>query len=81
MAEPGGSGPIGPYPPGTETDEQRDEYDRPDEIVLHQQRHHAQHHALHRHRPDERRHAAAAERHQVQAHRQADQEIESAVHG
>ncbi len=28
MAEPGGSGPIGPYPPGTETDEQRDEYDR-----------------------------------------------------
>src|SRR6478752_478426 len=28
MAAPGGSGPIGPYPPGTETDEQRDEYDR-----------------------------------------------------
>ncbi len=28
MAEPGGSGPIGPYPPGVETDEQRDEYDR-----------------------------------------------------
>ena len=28
MAEPGGSGPVGPYPPGTETDEQRDEYDR-----------------------------------------------------
>lgn len=28
MAEPGGSGPIGPYPPGTDTDEQRDEYDR-----------------------------------------------------
>jgi len=28
MTAPGGSGPIGPYPPGTETDEQRDEYDR-----------------------------------------------------
>ena len=28
MAEPGGSGPIGPYPPGVETEEQRDEYDR-----------------------------------------------------
>jgi flavin reductase (DIM6/NTAB) family NADH-FMN oxidoreductase RutF len=28
MAEPGGSGPIGPYPPEIETDEQRDEYDR-----------------------------------------------------
>ena len=28
MAEPGGSGPIGPYPPGVETDEQRVEYDK-----------------------------------------------------
>ena len=28
MTEPGGSGPIGPYPPGVETDEQHDEYDR-----------------------------------------------------
>lgn len=28
MAEPGGTGPIGPYPPRVETDEQRDEYDR-----------------------------------------------------
>jgi flavin reductase (DIM6/NTAB) family NADH-FMN oxidoreductase RutF len=28
MAAPGGSGPIGPYPPGVETDEQKDEYDR-----------------------------------------------------
>ena len=28
MAAPGGSGPIGPYPAGVETDEQRDEYDR-----------------------------------------------------
>ncbi len=28
MTEPGGSGPIGPYPPGVGTDEQRDEYDR-----------------------------------------------------
>ncbi len=28
MAEPGGTGPIGPYPPGTETDEQRVEYDK-----------------------------------------------------
>jgi len=28
MAAPGGSGPIGPYPPGVETDEQHDEYDR-----------------------------------------------------
>ncbi|MGH9024870.1 MAG: flavin reductase family protein, partial [Acidimicrobiia bacterium] len=28
MTEPGGTGPIGPYPPGIESDEQRDEYDR-----------------------------------------------------
>ena len=28
MAEPGGSGPIGPYPPGVEGDEAQDEYDR-----------------------------------------------------
>ena len=28
MAAPGGSGPIGSYPAGVETDEQRDEYDR-----------------------------------------------------
>jgi flavin reductase (DIM6/NTAB) family NADH-FMN oxidoreductase RutF len=28
VAEPGGSGPIGPYPPGVETEEQQDEYDR-----------------------------------------------------
>jgi flavin reductase (DIM6/NTAB) family NADH-FMN oxidoreductase RutF len=28
MAAPGGSGPIGPYPSGVETDEQKDEYDR-----------------------------------------------------
>ena len=28
MAEPGGSGPIGPYPPGVEGEEARDEYDR-----------------------------------------------------
>ena len=28
MAEPGGTGPIGPYPPGVETEEQQDEYDR-----------------------------------------------------
>ena len=28
MAEPGGSGPIGPYPPGVETEAQQDEYDR-----------------------------------------------------
>jgi flavin reductase (DIM6/NTAB) family NADH-FMN oxidoreductase RutF len=28
MAAPGGSGPIGPYPPGIDTDEQKDEYDR-----------------------------------------------------
>jgi flavin reductase (DIM6/NTAB) family NADH-FMN oxidoreductase RutF len=28
MAEPGGSGPIGPYPPRVETEEQQDEYDR-----------------------------------------------------
>ena len=28
MAEPGGSGPIGPYPAGVETEEQKDEYDR-----------------------------------------------------
>jgi flavin reductase (DIM6/NTAB) family NADH-FMN oxidoreductase RutF len=34
MAEPGGSGPIGPYPPGIETDEQRDEYDRRRRRVL-----------------------------------------------
>jgi flavin reductase (DIM6/NTAB) family NADH-FMN oxidoreductase RutF len=34
MAEPGGSGPIGPYPPGIETDERRDEYDRRRRRVL-----------------------------------------------
>lgn len=28
MAEPGGSAPVGPYPPGVETDEQRTEYDK-----------------------------------------------------
>jgi flavin reductase (DIM6/NTAB) family NADH-FMN oxidoreductase RutF len=28
MAEPGGSGPVGPYPPGVETNDQQDEYDR-----------------------------------------------------
>jgi flavin reductase (DIM6/NTAB) family NADH-FMN oxidoreductase RutF len=28
MAEPGGSGPVGPYPPAVETDDQKDEYDR-----------------------------------------------------
>jgi flavin reductase (DIM6/NTAB) family NADH-FMN oxidoreductase RutF len=28
MAEPGGSGPVGPYPPGVDTDDQKDEYDR-----------------------------------------------------
>lgn len=28
MAEPGGSGPIGPYPPAVETDEQQVEYDK-----------------------------------------------------
>jgi flavin reductase (DIM6/NTAB) family NADH-FMN oxidoreductase RutF len=28
MAEPGGTGPIGPYPPGVASDEQQDEYDR-----------------------------------------------------
>jgi flavin reductase (DIM6/NTAB) family NADH-FMN oxidoreductase RutF len=28
MASPGGSGPIGPYPPGVESDEQREDYDK-----------------------------------------------------
>jgi flavin reductase (DIM6/NTAB) family NADH-FMN oxidoreductase RutF len=28
MAEPGGSGPIGPYPPGVEGEEAQDQYDR-----------------------------------------------------
>lgn len=28
MAEPGGTGPIGPYPAGVETDDQRSEYDK-----------------------------------------------------
>ena len=28
MAEPGGSGPIGPYPPGVESADQQEEYDR-----------------------------------------------------
>ena len=28
MTEPGGTGPIGPYPSGVETEEQREEYDR-----------------------------------------------------
>lgn len=34
MAEPGGTGPIGPYPPDVETDEQRDAYDRQRRRVL-----------------------------------------------
>ena len=34
MAEPGGSGPIGPYPPGVDSDETRDEYDRMRRRVL-----------------------------------------------
>ena len=28
MAAPGGTGPIGPFPAGVDTDEARDEYDR-----------------------------------------------------
>ncbi len=28
MAAPGGSGPIGPYPPGVDTDDEREEYDK-----------------------------------------------------
>ena len=28
MAEPGGTGPVGPYPPGVDTDEQQEEYDK-----------------------------------------------------
>jgi flavin reductase (DIM6/NTAB) family NADH-FMN oxidoreductase RutF len=28
MAEPGGTGPVGPYPPGVDTDEQHVEYDK-----------------------------------------------------
>jgi flavin reductase (DIM6/NTAB) family NADH-FMN oxidoreductase RutF len=28
MAAPGGTGPVGPFPPGVDTDEARDEYDR-----------------------------------------------------
>src|SRR5260370_4180937 len=28
VAEPGGSGPLGPYPPGVDSDEQRVEYDK-----------------------------------------------------
>jgi flavin reductase (DIM6/NTAB) family NADH-FMN oxidoreductase RutF len=28
MAAPGGTGPIGPFPPGVETDEQREDYDK-----------------------------------------------------
>lgn len=28
MAEPGGTGPVGPYPPGTDTDDAKDTYDR-----------------------------------------------------
>jgi flavin reductase (DIM6/NTAB) family NADH-FMN oxidoreductase RutF len=34
MATPGGSGPIGPYPPGVDTEEQRDEYDKRRRRVL-----------------------------------------------
>jgi flavin reductase (DIM6/NTAB) family NADH-FMN oxidoreductase RutF len=34
MAAPGGSGPIGPYPPGVDTDEGRDEYDKRRRRVL-----------------------------------------------
>ena len=34
MAEPGGSGPIGPYPPSVETEEQHAEYDQRRRRVL-----------------------------------------------
>lgn len=34
MAEPGGTGPVGPYPPGVDTEAQRDEYDRRRRRVL-----------------------------------------------
>ena len=34
MAEPGGGGPIGPYPPGVDTDEARAEYDKVRRRVL-----------------------------------------------
>ncbi|HEV2810408.1 MAG TPA: flavin reductase, partial [Acidimicrobiales bacterium] len=34
MAAPGGTGPIGPFPPGMETDEQREEYDKRRRRVL-----------------------------------------------
>lgn len=34
MAAPGGSGPIGPYPPGVETDGEREEYDKVRRRVL-----------------------------------------------
>jgi hypothetical protein len=34
MAEPGGNGPIGPYPPDVQTDEQRAEYDKQRRRVL-----------------------------------------------
>ena len=34
MAAPGGTGPIGPYPPGVETDEQKTDYDKVRRRVL-----------------------------------------------
>ena len=50
------------------------------EMLLEQKRHHAQRHALHRDRRDQRGHAAGAEREQVDAHREADEEIQRRAH-
>jgi len=47
----------------------------PVEMMLQQQRHRTQRHALHRHRGDQRRQPRARQRDQVQTHRQSDQQI------
>src|ERR1035437_4370642 len=49
-------------------------------LTLHRQRHHAQQHPLHGHGADKRRQPAAAQREQIQSHRQPDQEIQHSAH-
>src|SRR5664279_1598913 len=49
-------------------------------FVFYHQRHDAQHHALQRREADQRRQPAGAQRDEVQAHRQSNQQIQQIVH-
>ena len=48
--------------------------------MFYQQRHNAQHHPLQRRDADQRRQPAGAQRDEVQAHRQSNQQIQQVVH-